>query len=230
MSCSAAPSVITCFGVLHDEQERESAIQADRIPHLIPVLEGVHPGQASEAAANSGVMSVVERLREEGGPDSVQIQTVRWREETEESIRAQMQPVLMHYRLHILFVQERTRRRVLECEELNARVPLVTDYYQSTPLKWRLKGYMSDWVGFEKADVESLLGTAASAVTTVSEVLRDQQFREAFQRFEGVLQCQDSGTGVSSAVHESIVSVPALSSLAAYKEVEFSPPPRLPTA
>lgn len=72
-------------------------------------------------------------------------------------------------------------------------------------------------------------GTAASVVTTVSEALPEQQFREAFQRFESVLQSRDSGSGASSAVHENAGSIPSLSSLAAYNEVPFSPPPRVPS-
>ncbi|CAC9524738.1 hypothetical protein LINJ_32_1580 [Leishmania infantum JPCM5] len=229
MSTSAAPPMITCFGVLQDEQQRGSVLEAERIPHLIPVLEGLHRGHAAEVAGKSSVMAVAHRLREEGGPDSVKLQPIRWRGKAEDSIRAQLQPVLAHYRSHILFVQERTRRRVLECEELAARVPLVTDYYQSTPLKWRLRGYMSDWESLEKADLEYIPGTAAGVVTTMSEALRDRQFREAFQRFESVLQSRDSISGASSAVREDAGSIPGLSSLAAYNEVPFSPPPRAPS-
>lgn len=93
MSTSAAPSMITCFGVLRDEQQRGSVLEAERIPHLIPVLEGLHRGYAAKAAEKSSVMAVAHRLREERAPDSVKVQPIRWRGETEDSIRAQLQPV-----------------------------------------------------------------------------------------------------------------------------------------
>ncbi|KAG5494697.1 hypothetical protein JIQ42_02312 [Leishmania sp. Namibia] len=218
----------TCFGGLREEQRVRSINETERIAHMIPILKPLHPEDAEEAAENSGVMAAVRRLREKGGPDSVQLHTIRWCGETEASIRAQLEPVLLHYRAQILFVHERTRRRVLESQELNERVPLVAQYHQSTPLKWRLMRYRSDRASLGKPDSESILSTAASVVTSVSEARRDQQFRETFERFGSAIQYRVIASGASSVARESAVSPSGFRSLEAQKMMPFSPPLRMP--
>ncbi|KAG5470132.1 hypothetical protein LSCM4_02826 [Leishmania orientalis] len=218
----------TCFRGLREEQRGRSMNETERITHMIPVLKPLHPEDAEKAAENSGVMAAVRRLREKGGPDSVQLHTIRWCGETEASIRAQLEPVLLHYRAQILFVHERTRRRVLECQELNERVPLVAEYYQTTPLKCRLMAYRSDGASVVKPDSENILNTAASVVTCVSEARRDQQFSETFERFGSAIQYRAIASRASSVARESAVSPSGFSSLEAKKMMPFSPPLRIP--
>ncbi|KAG5470553.1 hypothetical protein LSCM1_01797 [Leishmania martiniquensis] len=228
MSPSTAPPTITCFGHFHVAHEEASVKEPGRITHLIPILEVLHIRDAETAGESSAVMAAVRRLREGAGHDSVQVHTIRWRGETETSIRAQLRPVLVHYRLQILFVKERTQRRVLECQELNERVPLVTEYYQATPLKWRLIGPRSNRACVGNLEPESVLSSAASVVTSVSEARREQQFRETFERFESALQHRDTVSGASSAVRARAGSFSDFSAYEDRGRMPSSPPPRVP--
>ncbi|KAG5496213.1 hypothetical protein JKF63_02514 [Porcisia hertigi] len=187
MSLPEGSSMMTCFGLLQEEGREKSIKAAERITHWIPILEGL-PGQdVTGATENSAVIDLVERLRDAGGTDSPQVQKIRWRGETAQSIREQLQPMVRHYKSQILFVQERTRRRALESEEVNERVPLVTDYYRSTPLIWRLQGYMSNSESRAQGESDSVLGTSGSTAITALEARRERQFQETFQRFANVL-------------------------------------------
>lgn len=213
MSLSVTPTVMTAFGLYQEDSNEESFVEAERITHMIPLLEGMRGGKAEEAEENAAVMEVVRSLREDAqgagedgaddtaaaAGDSVKVCTIRWRGQTAEALRAQLQPVLLHYRLHILLVQERTRRRALEMKETNERVPLVTDYYKRTPVKWRLMGYMgSSQALLLNTDSESMFRTPASTVTSVSEAKREQQFRESFMRLEDTVMRQSAGSAVST--------------------------------
>lgn len=186
MSFSAASAMMTAFGLYHEEETDGSFVEAERMTHMLPLLEGAHGETAENAVENNAVLAVVNSLREDGGgPDSVEVRTIRWRGQTKAAIQAQLQPIVLHYRLQILLVRERTHRRALEMAETNARVPLVTEYYQKTPVKWRLVGYMGSTQALHMpADSESLCRTPGSTVTSVSEAKREQQFRESFMRME----------------------------------------------
>jgi hypothetical protein len=197
MSVSAAPTMMTAFGLYQEEENDDSFVETERITHLLPLLEGSRGEKAEDAAENTAVLEVVESLREDSGsPELVQVQTIRWRGQSEASIRAQLQPILLHYRMQILLVRERTLRRSLEMSEANERVPLVTAYYKRTPVKWRLVGYMgSTHALLMTADSESMYRTPASTVTSVSEAKREQQFRESFMRLEDTVLRQSGGGG-----------------------------------
>ncbi|KPA84697.1 hypothetical protein ABB37_01202 [Leptomonas pyrrhocoris] len=180
---------MTVFGLYQEDASDESIVEADRIAHMVPLLEGPHGEEAEDAIENTSVLDVVNSLRQGGdNPESVEVRTIRWRGQTEASIRSQLQPIVLHYRLQILLVQERTQRRALMMRETNERVPLVTAYYKETPVKWRLLGYMDHTTSASAmlmaADSESVYRTPASTIASVSEVKREQQFRESFMRME----------------------------------------------
>ncbi|KAK7199758.1 hypothetical protein NESM_000022000 [Novymonas esmeraldas] len=228
MSFSAAPSMMTCFGILREEQLGDSVEGTERLTHLFPILEGVDGGSAEYAPENRAIMDMVDSLREAGGPDAVRLHPIRWRGETEASIRAQMTPVLKHYRDQIILMQERTQRRVLECSELNDRVPLLSDYYQSTPPKWRLMAYRAAGARGRGTDSESLLRTPASVISTTSDMRREQQLRETFQRLEDAAERRGSYSGASSAVKGRPGSMQDYGDLESYKMLRNSPSPRAP--
>ncbi|KPI90810.1 hypothetical protein ABL78_0043 [Leptomonas seymouri] len=188
MSLSVSSAMMTAFGLYHEESNGVPAVEAERIRHMLPLLEGPHGERAGDAIENAAVLKVVSNLRKNGGSEeSVELRVIRWRGETKASIRAQMQPILLHYRLQIILVKERTQRRMLEMKETNERVPLVTEYYKTTALKWRLLGYAGSSHAMMATDSASTYHAPASTLTSVQEVKREQQFRESFLRLEDAM-------------------------------------------
>lgn len=114
------------------------AVKSQGMSHLFPILTDLRvEGREGD---NPSVRALVEELRGEG--QTVSTFPVEWRGKTLEQMRTALAPMLFHYRMQALLLCERTRRHVVENDELTARSIVQVAYQYRTPLKYKI---MAHW-------------------------------------------------------------------------------------
>lgn len=184
-----------------DEEVREPV----RISHLFPVLEGLN--LSCSTFADDGLVPVgascddrdVSTAESQEKTESVSISPpqfstfpIRWRGETEASIRDQLRPMVLHYQMQILLVKERTKRRVIAMQEVSEWSRCVVIYQYETPLRYKLIEYCAKQLKESKNSAERLFNRlsvpSSDSPTSDRDEYFDKQLRETLAL---LLECKD---------------------------------------
>ncbi|CCW70634.1 unnamed protein product [Phytomonas sp. Hart1] len=131
------PSIITNF--VQNSYYKEAyldfkPVHADPVDHLLPFLE--EPSAAVENTLNALTLGIAEEMRGNGA--DVKTFPVRWRDQTAEQMRGQLLPMVSHYKIQGLLVQERTCRLAIEVSQFTFRHNLMSAFNYTASLSQRL--------------------------------------------------------------------------------------------
>ncbi|CCW62801.1 unnamed protein product [Phytomonas sp. EM1] len=112
-------------------------VEATPVAHMLPLLEG--PSAGGKDTLNTIMQHIVKETRRHGA--EVCTFPVQWRCQTGEEIQRQLIPMVSHYRIQGLLVQERTRRLSIEVTQLAWRHNLMSAFNYTASLSQRLSMY-----------------------------------------------------------------------------------------
>lgn len=156
MTISTAATATVQGGYFTEIQLNYKKITVESIHHVVPILENLHI--ADSAVDNPSMQKLVDDMKAKGHPVTTYL--VQWQGKTSEELKAQLDPMVAHYKAQALFLLERTKRRMIENEECTSRSNMLVAMHYMAPLKDRMVHYYTNHVLSKQFDgVKTLTGS-----------------------------------------------------------------------